>query len=802
MSNERLSPNVPQAGAIEEKRRPRALSGAPRRVGIQDSAVVPQLHVQEEDGGSATNSSDSEHEPLLSTRRGSINGSSSLLGRMLRCFRPKSKKQTRMSPKDSLTLSWWMKWKKYRRFPFKFVLHLAITALVTALVFLDVNDLTAYSVANYATFYQIFYPSSFSPTYGLSEPSDTLHFYDIPSVVKAANKSVQSFYHFPTVSTDIFRFYDDMDMTRPPPYVEMAMVVYKQDPQNVFNPATWDPDTSTESLTYNLTASDLGPLATADTEEQQRFFRSLVSFTLTFRYYNVHLRAGHPTQHVWTIQELFDFTARGGRCDVNLFISTSTLAPGVPMYVYLASARVPIAIILVLLNIVSAISSLRSLGRSFTIYQETKKKLRLLPMRASMVSETGSVNSSVVHPSQFLLWADLPLSVKLRFFSIWFIISLLSNICLTIACFFDLFVNMGPESMIGAFTKVSLGVGCMLSWVNLIRYLEFDSKYMVLVRALGQGLPTVARFLVSAFPIFIGYALFGLLVFSQDSPRFSSLDQSALTLFGLQNGDDIQATIRSTASHPVVARIYFYTFLFISIYAITNIFISIMEDAFFTVKEMKEAATARATNEHGHASSTDLNDSEQLWELLMRIHRQKDAAEGGAGGGDDFDDDEESAPSVRASVRDSLLPVTRDMRTSASHGHIEDEEETPRAHAAGTVDSALLRSLVEDMQQEFEEQQKVMQRRLEERLQAVLAQHQPAYFPSITASLSFGRPLGSHTTRAAVISLRGQPPPPPPSVSAPSSSTDATTSANATATTTTTASSDSAQHPQAPHPPP
>lgn len=129
------------------------------------------------------------------------------------------------------------------------------------------------------------------------------------------------------------------------------------------------------------------------------------------------------TDYLFPKKETFDFSARGGRCQVNLQMTGRSVSPGgthvlpffdqlilspllclfhspfvfffssfflahfpsaVPIYVYLASARVPIAIILVLLNIISAISSLRSLGRSFTIYQV--RVLRVVRVSACVLS--------------------------------------------------------------------------------------------------------------------------------------------------------------------------------------------------------------------------------------------------------------------------------------------------------------------------------------------------------------------------------------------------------------------------------
>lgn len=66
------------------------------------------------------------------------------------------------------------------------------------------------------------------------------------------------------------------------------------------------------------------------------------------------------------------------------------------------------------------------------------------------------------------------------------------------------------------------------------------------------------------------------------------MDEALLTLFSLQNGDDIQATFRSTDNDIWVSRIYFYTFLFLAIYVVANIFIAIIEEAYFGVKVKKK----------------------------------------------------------------------------------------------------------------------------------------------------------------------------------------------------------------------
>eukprot|EP00475_Leptophrys_vorax_P036227 TRINITY_DN6081_c0_g1_i3.p1 TRINITY_DN6081_c0_g1~~TRINITY_DN6081_c0_g1_i3.p1 ORF type:complete len:284 (+),score=81.65 TRINITY_DN6081_c0_g1_i3:275-1126(+) len=86
-------------------------------------------------------------------------------------------------------------------------------------------------------------------------------------------------------------------------------------------------------------------------------------------------------------------------------------------------------------------------------------------------------------------------------------------------------------------------------------------------------------------PIFVGYAVLGVAVFSSYSDQFASFDAASVTLFSLLNGDEIHDVFDALYPHfPVLSRIYLFTFIAMFIYAVLNIFIAIVEDAFFASK--------------------------------------------------------------------------------------------------------------------------------------------------------------------------------------------------------------------------
>lgn len=59
------------------------------------------------------------------------------------------------------------------------------------------------------------------------------------------------------------------------------------------------------------------------------------------------------------------------------------------------------------------------------------------------------------------------------------------------------------------------GLGCALCWINLLRYFESFVSYYTLIIALRKGLPDVTRLVVSAFPIVLAYAFFGMTMFAE-----------------------------------------------------------------------------------------------------------------------------------------------------------------------------------------------------------------------------------------------------------------------------------------------
>nr|NVI71492.1 transient receptor potential cation channel, mucolipin ortholog [Cucujiformia] len=87
-----------------------------------------------------------------------------------------------------------------------------------------------------------------------------------------------------------------------------------------------------------------------------------------------------------------------------------------------------------------------------------------------------------------------------------------------------------------------LGMGNMLVWFGVLRYLGFFKTYNVVILTLQKAAPQVARFLLCALLIYAGFTFCGWLILGPYHLKFRSLSTTSECLFSLINGDDMFAT--------------------------------------------------------------------------------------------------------------------------------------------------------------------------------------------------------------------------------------------------------------------
>eukprot|EP01060_Flectonema_neradi_P039419 TRINITY_DN8676_c0_g4_i1.p1 TRINITY_DN8676_c0_g4~~TRINITY_DN8676_c0_g4_i1.p1 ORF type:complete len:648 (+),score=116.95 TRINITY_DN8676_c0_g4_i1:38-1981(+) len=174
----------------------------------------------------------------------------------------------------------------------------------------------------------------------------------------------------------------------------------------------------------------------------------------------------------------------------------------------------------------------------------------------------------------------------------WLLIAIISDVLILISKTLTLVVCTTTSDVssgtLTANTTLS-GFAVLGAYIVIISHLEHQPRFYLLIKTLKRGTPRAFKFVVGSFPILMGYALLGTVLFGGYSEKFATLDGAFVTLFALMNGDIIDDTFQSIFFESnvvlqIVSRIYLYTYIALFIYAILNILLAIMEDAYFQVK--------------------------------------------------------------------------------------------------------------------------------------------------------------------------------------------------------------------------
>lgn len=306
---------------------------------------------------------------------------------------------------------------------------------------------------------------------------------------------------------------------------------------------------------FNISSADLGPFDPEnDPVDLSDYFVGIHQMQFEFLMQLADVRNSHA--YYFTVIANYDFTVRGGR----IALTIDSHAETIDEIVVINDVRkwyISVQALLIGASLFSQILSIKALAVGVEIYKRMRRKY-----------------------AHRFDWDALPLSKKARFINPWYFLSIAAgsaNIVGAIGTLGELY----GESKVRGITRTIVAIGGLLSWTNLVRYLEWQRKYYILILALANAMPIISQFLLGVAPIMLGYALAGMAMFSSHTPLFANLDSSFATLFAVLNGDVMLDTFTEVYGAGVItSRLYFYSFVFIFMYAVLNIFIAIVERAF------------------------------------------------------------------------------------------------------------------------------------------------------------------------------------------------------------------------------
>lgn len=186
---------------------------------------------------------------------------------------------------------------------------------------------------------------------------------------------------------------------------------------------------------------------------------------------------------------------------------------------------------------------------------------------------------------------EIPAWEQLDFIDFWYVNIVISDVMLVFGSLIKLQIEeQTSEGTEYAKCSILLGVGNLLIWIGILRYLGFFPKYNMLILTLKRALPNVLRFLICAIMLFVGSCFCGWIVLAPYHIKFRTLSRTAECLFSIMNGDDMFATFALLDTNLDLiwyfSRIFLYTFLLVFVYIVVSLFISVIMDTFETIKHI------------------------------------------------------------------------------------------------------------------------------------------------------------------------------------------------------------------------
>eukprot|EP01113_Clastostelium_recurvatum_P022282 TRINITY_DN2654_c0_g1_i1.p1 TRINITY_DN2654_c0_g1~~TRINITY_DN2654_c0_g1_i1.p1 ORF type:complete len:695 (-),score=161.61 TRINITY_DN2654_c0_g1_i1:29-2113(-) len=494
-----------------------------------------------------------------------------------------------MTYHDIYNLSPFEKWMKFREFPLKAVLHFLIVATIIAQSTLTNYSYTTYGRATEATLDMVFAPEK-----------DVL--LTVDDVLEAMNATVQAYYTWPNTSVSYYQYIYNGNQLAPLTMVitrltDAADPIFERD-------VGGNKKVSLNTATDQYQALPNNPLPFLQGKDNvQRTIWSLCEVELKFTMKNIDISPIGPLPFIWEVSLFYDFDDKDGQVTFSLRADKSVDASSDLPLVYAFSI---LSVVLITLATLSLLLGLKHTASNYHLYTSVREKYMSIP-----------VDVRAEYP--YTEWKDLPTRIKLKFFSYWSIFNIIGNLLImasSLLSIVDQYWNLPP----GFEIHIMSGLGSFLLVINLMRYLEFNESFYILILSLEKACMRVLRFVISCVPIYYGYALCGVALFSQYTDRFVGINAAMASLYALINGDEIHQTfveVEAEYPYPFIARVYLYSFISIFLLVILNIFIFVIEAAYQAANNVKRVLKNRRNQYKSKKQKKDSHfDLKELFDLI------------------------------------------------------------------------------------------------------------------------------------------------------------------------------------------
>jgi Polycystin cation channel len=343
---------------------------------------------------------------------------------------------------------------------------------------------------------------------------------------------------------------------------------------------------------YKLSKNDLGPLS--QTPQQLRiFFDRLEAMTISFTV--DHLQFSYRRFCVqWTVSYVMDFSQKG--TIVGTIDTEQNFCNGLKSFLG-AGQEFP-SVILVIFGVLVFISSVSLIMiLFFPVYGYIKHcrqaSSSITPYSHSLHSRVSATRSSTHHSESSDDDDDDDdddtifdrIATMIGKISVWWLIGLFGDLTTIVVSSYALhrgvFSALSTETI--QYLHFFLGLSGLLCWVRLVpRFQHFGPRYNLLLSTMRLAMPFLVRFFLGILPVYMGFSLFGVLMFSTVTRKFRDLGQTAQSLFAILNGDMIEDSYTDLMhTYRVLGQVYLYLSILLFLLFVTKLILAGIEFYFF-----------------------------------------------------------------------------------------------------------------------------------------------------------------------------------------------------------------------------
>lgn len=457
----------------------------------------------------------------------------------------------------------YQKYKHRGRKPWKLVLQFLKMIMVTVQICLFATEL--FSVVTFLDDSE----QAFNYLFLLESNDSNYAIYTKQQFYAQVHHSVKQFYDIKRIAVGTFGFRVTKDGTDP-----MIMCTYKYNDSTVdLEDESYEVSRQTDYFCQDLLYPGDNLTRFITRNKLPKSFQSIISITLMANVSSLHVRKPprNPVCYYFNVTIQFDNSNHDGRVPV-ILDSEGTIMPQcnssstVDKQDYQASKT--LCVFIDVMTILLCLASMALCSRS--IFRQLK-----------LVKATRRFFSQEIK-DHLTYWDCLDL------INLWFVLIIVSDSCAVIGSLMKMLIDFNSQQQYSV-CSMFLGVGVLLTWIGLLRYLGHFQKYNILLVTLKASAPSVLRFCVCGSLLYFGYLFCGWIVLGPYHIKFRDPLTVSECMFSLINGDDMFTTFAEMDPKNyavwVFSKFYLYTFISLFIYVVLSLFIGIISDTYERIKD-------------------------------------------------------------------------------------------------------------------------------------------------------------------------------------------------------------------------